>query len=150
MKAYLENFIFLAVIILYNITFNYIYKEHHTIDDNKDGTGNLMTIVSHSMLIGVGTKKGTYSVSDHFLIPDPTDEKWNANLLFFCFLCFQEQSLSLSHSQKDPESGKKSSRIPVKKKHRIQDPERWLGSLASRFPLSNPECREIFMLPVGV
>jgi hypothetical protein len=44
------------------------------------------------------------------LIPDPNifssripHEKWNANFLFSCFLCFQEQSLSLSHNQKDPQ-----------------------------------------------
>jgi hypothetical protein len=68
--------------------------------------------------------------------PDPTIfssrilyEKWNANLLFSCFLCFQEQSLSLN-SQKDPVSGnrKNSSRIPEVKKHRI-----WMLMLA--FPV---------------
>jgi hypothetical protein len=32
-------------------------------------------------------------------------EKWNANLLYSCFLCFQEQNFSLSHSQKDLRSG---------------------------------------------
>jgi hypothetical protein len=60
--------------------------------------------------------------SDHFLIPYPDPnifysrilhEKWNANLLFSCFLCIQEQSLSLSHSQKDLRSGKNSSRIRI-------------------------------------
>jgi hypothetical protein len=45
-------------------------------------------------------------------------ERWNTNLLFSCFLCLQEQSLNLSHSQKDPGSGKF---IPgVKKK--VPDP----------------------------
>jgi hypothetical protein len=72
-----------------------------------------------------------YPGSDHFLIPDPDPnifssrtlhEKWNANLLFPCCLCFKEQSLRLSHSQKDPGSGKNSSRIQGVKKHRIPDP----------------------------
>jgi hypothetical protein len=45
----------------------------------------------------------TGSGSDYFLILDPDPnifssrilhEKWNANLPFSCFLCFQEQSLS--------------------------------------------------------
>jgi hypothetical protein len=41
------------------------------------------------------------SGSIHFLIPDPSlfssrilHKKWKANLLFSCFLCFQEQSLN--------------------------------------------------------
>jgi hypothetical protein len=55
-----------------------------------------------------------YPGSDHFLIPDPDPniftsrilhEKWNAKLLFSCFLCFQQQSLILSLGKKfrDPE-----------------------------------------------
>jgi hypothetical protein len=54
------------------------------------------------------------SESEHFLDPDPNmfssrilHDKWNANLpvLFSSFLLFQEQSLSLCHSQKirDPD-----------------------------------------------
>jgi hypothetical protein len=42
------------------------------------------------------------------LIPNP--KTFLSNLLFSC-LWFQEQSLSHSHSQKDPGSGKNSSRI---------------------------------------
>jgi hypothetical protein len=63
------------------------------------------------------------SGSDHFLIsdlvPDPNifssrilHEKWNANLLFSCFLCVQEQSLSDSHSVKYPRSGIRKKFIP--------------------------------------
>jgi hypothetical protein len=62
------------------------------------------------------------SGSIHFLIPDPDpnifnlgsrilQEKWIANLLFSCFLCFQEQMLRRNHSQKDQDSGKNSSWI---------------------------------------
>jgi hypothetical protein len=68
------------------------------------------------------------SGSKHFFILDP----WSyvkSGMLFSWFLWFQfqEQSLSLSHtcSQKDPRSGKNSSRIrilgPKGKKHRIPD-----------------------------
>jgi hypothetical protein len=66
------------------------------------------------------------SGSDHFLIPDSDPnifscrilhEKMYANLLFSCSLCFQEQSLSLSQSQKDLGSRKNSSWI------RISNPE---------------------------
>jgi hypothetical protein len=67
-----------------------------------------------------------YPGSDFFLIPVPDPnifssciphEKWNANLLFSCFLWFQEQSLSLSHSQKDPRSGFRKN---------IPDPQHWV------------------------
>jgi hypothetical protein len=52
--------------------------------------------------------------SDHFLIPDPNIFFHPGSYMlsgmqdyfFYCFLCFQEQSLSLRHSQKDPGSGK--------------------------------------------
>jgi hypothetical protein len=77
-----------------------------------------------------------YPGSDHFLIPgpDPTifssrilQEKWNANLLFSCFLSFQEQNLSLSHSKKkkkiqDPRSGKKFIPDPVPGSTKAPDP----------------------------
>jgi hypothetical protein len=49
-------------------------------------------------------------------------DKGNAKLLLFsCFLCFQEQSLS--HSKEDPRSGRNSSRIQGVKKHRVPDPD---------------------------
>jgi hypothetical protein len=40
-------------------------------------------------------------------------KKLNANFLFSCFLCFPEQSLSLSHDQKGPGSRKNSSEIRI-------------------------------------
>jgi hypothetical protein len=59
-----------------------------------------------------------------FRIPHPTWKK-NASLLFSCFLWFQEQSISLSLSQKDPGSGKNhlrsEFRIQWVKNHLIPD-----------------------------
>jgi hypothetical protein len=40
--------------------------------------------------------------------------------MFSCFLCFQEYRLGLNHSQKDPGSGKNSSRIQGVEKYRIR------------------------------
>jgi hypothetical protein len=62
------------------------------------------------------------SGSKHFFIPDPVSYMKSGMQTYFfsCFICFQEQSLSLIHSQKDPGSGKNSSRIQGVKKHRIQ------------------------------
>jgi hypothetical protein len=59
-----------------------------------------------------------------FFSPWILHEKWNANLLFSCFLCFQEQSLSLIHSQKDLRSViQKFIPDPGVKKHRIPNPD---------------------------
>jgi hypothetical protein len=75
-------------------------------------------------LVAVLRIKDVLFGSDHFLIqdffmPEPGSfmKKWNASLLFSCFLCFQEQILN--HRQKDPRSGirKNSSRIQGVKKH---------------------------------
>jgi hypothetical protein len=56
----------------------------------------------------------------------PVHKKWNANLLFSCFLC-----LNLCHSNKNPESEKNSSRIRIPdtggKKHRIPDLQHWIS-----------------------
>jgi hypothetical protein len=50
-------------------------------------------------------------------------EKWNANYPVSCFLCLQEQSLSLSHNKLDSrtEIRKNLSRIQGVKNHRIPD-----------------------------
>jgi hypothetical protein len=69
--------------------------------------------------------------SDHFFIPDPDPnnfssrilhEKWNAILLFSCCLCFQEQSLNLGHSEKDPSSGIRKNFFPDPGGKKAPDP----------------------------
>jgi hypothetical protein len=50
------------------------------------------------------------SGSKHLFIPNPS---WKVEYFFSCFLCFLDQSLRLSHSQKDQRSGKNSSRIQI-------------------------------------
>jgi hypothetical protein len=74
-------------------------------------------------------------------------EKWNTNLLVSCFSWFQEQSLSLSHIQKDPGSGKKKFiPDPGGKKHRIRNTDRYrylnLGGTGVPYVLNN--CKRLF------
>jgi hypothetical protein len=82
----------------------------------------------------------TISVADPgCFIPDPTvfssrilHENWNANLLFSCFLCFQAQSLSLSHSQKDTRSGIRKKFIPDLGGKKAPDPGSGSATLNSQ------------------
>jgi hypothetical protein len=64
--------------------------------------GNMVTLL-YRLSQYFGSRMFYPGSADQFsLITDPGRWKWNANLLFSCFLCFQELSFSLSHSQKDP------------------------------------------------
>jgi hypothetical protein len=130
---------------------------------NKKSTGNKLYIQccgSGMFYPGSG--------SDHFLEPDPDpnifsslipDPTWKVEckltvpVLFSCFLWFQEQSLSLSQSQKDSGSEKNSSRIrmPDPGGKKAPDPGSWTAPLVHYIVINIELClisRSFFLAPL--